>query len=170
MTSGGCTDVDGSARIRAMADEPSTTPAPDHAQPARCPWCSADLVDAAAATCVACGAILHAAEARSIPGVTEVDALAIARRPLSAQAPSFGSLLMGGVDTERPSPDQLPAIAPPGDAVRREMLRLEIDAERSKLEAEVGALEAEAALRRAEADALPPGHPRPEEPDPPASA
>jgi hypothetical protein len=152
MTSVRCRPPGEFDSIRAMADEPSPAPANPTPFPTRCPWCSAAL-ERAASPCPSCGAQPQGPEGQSIPGVTEIDPLAIQRRPLALETPSLGSLLMGGVDTERPTGAELPALALPDATVRREMLRLELDATRARLEAEADALAAEEALRRAEADA-----------------
>ena len=85
--------------------------------------------------------------------MTEIDPNAIRRAPLPLATPTLGSLLMGGVATERPNAAELEAVAAPDDAVRREMLLLEIEARRAELEHEANALAgemaAEEALRRA---------------------
>jgi hypothetical protein len=151
MTSGRCRPPGEFASIRAMADEPSPAPANPTPSLARCPWCSATL-ESAANPCPSCGAQPQGPEGQSIPGVTEIDPRAIQRRSLALETPSLGSLLMGGVDTERPTGADLPALALPDATVRREMLRLELDATRARLEAEADALAAEEALRRAEAN------------------
>ena len=129
----------------ARSDAPAPAP--------HCPWCSALLPDPAATRCPACGAALRGDDHTGIPGVTEIDPNAIRRAPLPLATPTLGSLLMGGVATERPSPAELEAVAAPDDAVRREMLHLEIEARRAELEHEAnalaGELAAEEALRRA---------------------
>jgi hypothetical protein len=81
-----------------------------------------------------------------IPGVTAVDSShrASATSPRRVQR-TFGSLFVGN-DDEIPPPSEaeLPALAPPDPDVRREMLRLELDARLAALQAEVTAMEAEA--------------------------
>jgi hypothetical protein len=83
-----------------------------------------------------------------IPGVTTVDPVMLA----AAAAPrkikrSLGSLLVGN-DDEIPPPSEaeMPALARPDADVRREILRLEMDAQLASLKAEVAARNAEAAL------------------------
>jgi hypothetical protein len=121
-------------------------------QESRCPWCAAEIAEPGAARCPACGATLHGDDRAGIPGVTELDPAVIRRPPPAPTPTSLGSLLMGGADTPRPGPDELPALAAPDDAVRLEMMRLELAAERAVLEHEVAGLEAEEAVRRAEAE------------------
>ncbi len=82
-------------------------------------------------------------ESVEIPGVTTFDAT---RRPLpgrKARMP-FGSLLPGDDDDlAPPSEADLKALERPGVDVRREMLRLELDARLAALQAEVAAIETE---------------------------
>ena len=103
-------------------------PPPDGAS--RCPWCSA-LLAAPAAACPSCGAHLVEDPALDIPGVTAVDPaiLALASRPRKPKR-TFGSLLIGDEAAEIPPPSQaeLPALAPPDAAVRREIRRMELEA------------------------------------------
>jgi hypothetical protein len=87
--------------------------------PNACPWCSAALPDPAVVRCPSCGAALTAAP----------------------DAPSE----IKGVTTLDPEADSL---ARPPDEVRREMLRLQIEAERADLTAETVALKADELARR----------------------
>jgi len=129
-----------------MADEaprqsqPEATPGP-----AICPWCSAVLPGPDAAVCPSCDAHLIDEQGVDIPGVTTVypGLLASAAAPRKVKR-TFGSLLVGE-DNEIPPPTEaeLPALAPPDADVRREMLRLELDARLASLQAEVKAIEAE---------------------------
>ncbi|HEX8939536.1 MAG TPA: hypothetical protein VF763_05175 [Candidatus Limnocylindrales bacterium] len=117
----------------------------------RCPWCSAVLTKAAATTCPACGATLvdsGDAAIDAVPGVTAVspDLEARARR---FELPRRRGLrgLFGGDDTpatEEPPPAPPSALAPPDPEVRREMLRLELEAAVANAQGEVAALQAEA--------------------------
>jgi len=121
-----------------------------------CPWCSGPLPSIDAAACPSCGARLVGDEGADIPGVTTVDPglRAVAAAPRKVKR-TFGSLLVGD-DNEVPPPSEaeMPALAPPDLEVRREMLRLELEARLRELRAEVQAIEAE---DRAEAAPPPPG-------------
>jgi hypothetical protein len=115
---------------------------PDLASALICPWCSAALKTGREETCPSCGASLHEAAESEVPGVTSVDHEAI----LKGRAPGQkGRGLIGWLSGEyeaEAAADTPESIAPPDEAVRREMLRLEL-----------AALEAEVQGRRAEADA-----------------
>lgn len=108
----------------------------------RCPWCSAELPSADLATCPTCKASLtgtSGGETSEIPGVTRVDLERLARRSFE-ERPKRGGLLnwiTGQSEDEfQPSQAELPALAPPSDDVKREMLRMELDAARAVAEAE----------------------------------
>jgi hypothetical protein len=146
-----------------VAEEPLAAPAAP-AAPA-CPWCSEPLPSIDAASCPSCGARLVGDEGVDIPGVTTVDpglrAAAAAPRKVKR---TFGSLLVGDDnDVPPPSEAEMPALAPPDLEVRREMLRLELEARLRGLRAEVQAIESEE-----RADAKHPagaeGRPHPEDP------
>ncbi len=117
--------------------EPITTPV--------CPWCSAALTEGAT-VCPSCGANLIADGDPDVPGVTAVDAASIIR---SRSAPKprgrLISWISGEYQSDVPSPAEAQAIAPPDPEVRREILRLELEAEVANLQAEANALRAEAA-------------------------
>jgi hypothetical protein len=126
-------------------------------EPARrghCPWCSRPVAKRAA-RCPSCGAALRdlsAAETSAIPGVTQVDPALGARRRIARPSRLIGWL--ANVDAE-PLPAPVPpptdavaaqrvldlgafgqaSVAPPSEAVRREMARLELEALRADLEA-----------------------------------
>jgi hypothetical protein len=123
------------------------TPRPE-ATVMRCPWCSTPLESLEDATCGACGATLHGDPEIEIPGVTAIDA-EHAAQAAQAAAPrkvrrSFGSLFVGRDDKiAPPSQAELPALAPPDTEVRREMLRLQLDAELADLAARAAAIAAE---------------------------
>lgn len=110
-----------------------------------CPWCSEPLPSIDAADCPSCGARLVGDESVDIPGVTTIDpglrGAAAAPRKVKR---TFGSLLVGD-DNEVPPPSEaeMPALAPPDLEVRREMLRLELEARLRGLRAEVQAIESE---------------------------
>lgn len=126
--------------------EPPEIPLPPPAEAeARCPWCSAPVADPDDVTCGSCGATLHGDATAEIPGVTEIDAIhassAIAPRKVRR---TFGALFVGGDEPiQEPSQAELPALAMPDAEVRREMLRLRLDAELADLTARVAAMAAE---------------------------
>jgi hypothetical protein len=106
-----------------------------------CPWCSAQLVTGREETCPSCGAALHEISESEVPGVTQVDIDAVlrARTPDGQRGRGLIGWLSGEYEPEA-APDTPESIAPPEEAVRREMLRLELAA----LEAEVQGRQAEA--------------------------
>jgi hypothetical protein len=115
----------------------------------RCMWCSAELPSDHETVCASCGATLIGdTEAQQVPGVTAIDAEAI----LSARTvkPRQRSRLLSWISGEYDGPDEAPAppgsLAPPPPAVRREMLRLELEAQVANLQAEAGAMAAEEAV------------------------
>lgn len=117
-----------------------------------CPWCSAVLPDAAAEKCPSCGAQLIRAPGseQSVPGVTALDPEAILRARSEAGR-SRGGIL--GFLTGRDLPESdLPAsptsLAPPDDKVRREMLRLQLEAEQADAVAETVALRSDMLAER----------------------
>lgn len=113
----------------------------DDAAP-RCPWCSAVLERADVATCPSCGAHLQEPTGVTVPGVTAIDSEALARRHSELRAPSGIVGMLSGEGTGVPSEAELPALAPPDEAVRREMLRMELDAKLATLTAEAHAVAA----------------------------
>ena len=137
--------------------DPTTGGGPDpEAQEPRCPWCSTAL-PAGSETCPNCGAAVtpaaHAADDAAIPGVTSVDPITAARKPIN-RPNRIVSWLAGDLDP-LPDPDPLLALgmapsaastpalggagpdsyAPPSAEVRREMARLELEAIKAELEA-----------------------------------
>jgi hypothetical protein len=126
-----------------------------------CPWCSAALPAVAAAVCPSCEARLVDTSDVDIPGVTAVDPvlLAAAAAPRKVKR-TFGSLLVGN-DDEIPPPSEaeMPALARPDADVRREILRLEMEARLASLKAEVASRNAEGAA--AVANGAPPEPPEP---------
>lgn len=113
----------------------------------RCPWCSAALPAPDVERCPSCGATLTSATGTEpqLPGVTTLDAEAIlrARSEVSRPRSRILSFISGEVAVETGSPADAGSIAPPSDEVRREMLRLQIEAERADLEAETVALKSD---------------------------
>jgi hypothetical protein len=121
----------------------------ESAAAARCPWCSALLPSDHETTCPSCGATLIGDGDASVPGLTAIDAVAILRTARTAKAKPR-SRLLGWISGEYDEgPDEAPppgSLAPPPDAVRREMLRLELEAQIANAEAETNAMTADAAL------------------------
>ena len=114
----------------------------------RCMWCSAELPSASEVACPSCGATLIEEADNQVPGVTAIDAEAIIRNAREAK-PKQRSRLMSWISGEY-SEDEKPAppgsLSPPPPDVRREMLRLELEARVANLQAEAGAIAAEAAV------------------------
>ncbi len=113
----------------------------------RCPWCSAALPAPDVERCPACGATLTSATGTEpqLPGVTTLDAEAIIRGRSEVPRPRnrILSFITGEVAVEAGDPAEAASFAPPSDDVRREMLRLKIEAERADLEAETVALKSD---------------------------
>ncbi len=123
-------------------------PGADH--PPVCPWCSAELPSADAERCPSCGASLGEAAPDDVPGLTRVDHEALLKA--RAGAPRSRGLLgwLSGDYQGDAEPGTPATVEPPSNAVRREMLRMELEA----LQAELRAREAEAL---AESGAVPAG-------------
>jgi hypothetical protein len=134
-------------------------------------WCSAVLPDAHAETCPSCGATLVGEADAALPGLTAIDADAILRNTRTAAKPKRPGRLLGWISGEYEGDDRgtvAPpgSLAPPPEAVRREMLRLELQAQVANAQAEVEALAADAAIEAA-ASGRPPAPVSPESVDPP---
>jgi hypothetical protein len=144
-------------------DPPEISLPPPAAPGARCPWCSAPIAGPDDVTCSVCGAALQGDAAIEIPGLTAIDG----QHAWRAAAPrkvrrTFGALFVGGDDEIRPpSAAELPALAMPDADVRREMLRLQLDAELADLTARAAALAAE---RGIQVPAEPDPEPQPDAP------
>jgi hypothetical protein len=109
-----------------------------------CSWCSTEVADGVA-QCPNCGANLVPDGDPNVPGVTAVDAASIIRSKSTAQPRNrLLSWISGEYEADLPSKAEAQAIAPPDDEVRREILRLELEAEVANLQAEADALRAEA--------------------------
>jgi hypothetical protein len=116
--------------VAASAESPEAPPA------RRCPWCSELLPADATAQCPHCHASLLAEGETRLPGLTEVEApSAVKARRIesSGRRSRLLSWISGEIDDEdlapvslRPSDD---AFAPPPRDVRREMLRLQLEAD-----------------------------------------
>jgi hypothetical protein len=101
-----------------------------------------------------------------VPGLTAIDAEAIvraARQPVVQRRSRLLSWISGEYDTGDDTPPPPGSVAPPDLDVRREMLRLELEAEVANLQAEAGLVMAEAELEAREkglpAEAAPVGEP-----------
>ena len=130
-----------------MLDEATTggsTPAP------RCNWCSAPLPSDHETVCSSCGATLLGDGDTSVPGLTAIDAEAILRHARAAKVKPRSRLLgwiSGDYDDGTGGTTAAPgSLAPPPANVRREMLRLELEAQVANAQAEVGSMAADAAL------------------------
>ena len=109
-----------------------------------CPWCSTALTPDAT-TCPSCGANLVADGDPNVPGVTAIDAASLVRSKTTPQPRSrLLSWISGEYQADLPSKAEAQAIAPPDDEVRREILRLELQAHVANLQAEADAIRAEA--------------------------
>lgn len=141
--------------IRAMVDE---TQAEGGSAASICPWCSASHTGSPE-NCPSCGATLSGdvVPDGSLPGLTAIDAAAIVRATQSIPRPRSRILswISGEYPDEEGSPAEAGALAPPDPEVRREILRLELEAEVAHLQAEAGALMAEAAAEGHTAGATP---------------
>jgi hypothetical protein len=131
-----------------MADEMTTG---GGAAAFHCPWCSATLPADALDTCPSCGATLTSAPEAALPGVTAIDHEAILRATREPARPQRSRLLswLSGDYVEDSTPADTAthgAIAPPDPAVKREILRLEIEAELADRQAEADSIMADAAV------------------------
>lgn len=110
-----------------------------------CPWCSAPRPDPTAENCASCGAHLVGAAEEALPGLTAVDPVAIVRSKQAVRQRSrLLSWLSGDDGDDVFTPAEGQALAPPDLDVRREMIRLELEAAVAALQAENDALLAEA--------------------------
>ena len=111
-----------------------------------CPWCSAPLPDPTVERCPSCDAVLTSATAEGdIRGVTTLDPEAILRARADVARPRnrILSFITGEVGADTGAPTNPESLAPPPDEVRREMLRLQLEAERADLTAETVALKSD---------------------------
>jgi hypothetical protein len=112
-----------------------------------CPWCSATYTGDRD-TCPSCHAALAADPTAdsALPGLTAIDTAAIVRSKIPVARPR--NRLLSWISGEYPEASgpaaEAGALAPPDPAVRREMLRLELEAEVANLQAEADALLSEA--------------------------
>jgi hypothetical protein len=138
-------------------------------QTATCPWCSA-TVPVEAATCPSCGAQLRDAAEGEVLGVTAIDPAAVARIK-RVKAGRLVSWLGGDSTVDEESGGK---VEPPSDAVRREMLRIELAAIDVEIEAKRLAAEAQVTLEAEDAKAgrdgqAPPPEAAPSEADEPTT-
>jgi hypothetical protein len=114
-----------------------------------CMWCSAELPSDSETVCPSCGATLIGEGDSQVPGVTAIDAEAIVRGARAARTKPR-SRLMSWISGEYAEEGEEPAppgsLSPPPPEVRREMLRLELEAQVANLQAEAGVIAAEAAI------------------------
>jgi hypothetical protein len=133
----------------------------------RCPWCSAELprTRARSKTCPSCHANLAGDRDAQLPGLTAIDLEKLAfRRSTSPKRSRLMSWISGDLDYEDATEPVAPpgSLAPPPLEVRREMLRLEMDALIADLKGEADALAADEAVAQGatpaarEGDAGPP--------------
>jgi hypothetical protein len=128
-----------------MADELTTGAA---SAAFHCPWCSAELGSTDLETCPSCKATLTSTGEAALPGVTAIDHEALLRtsREPRPQRSRILSWLSGEYVEETPTPAEPQAIAPPDLQVRREILRLELEAEIADKQAEADSILADAAV------------------------
>lgn len=123
-----------------------------------CPWCSANY-SGDPDNCPSCGAALAVDPSTdpALPGLTAIDAAAIvrAKTPVARPRNRLLSWISGEYPDETPSATEAGALAPPDLDVRREMLRLELQAEVANLQAEADALLADADLEGGMLEAAP---------------
>jgi hypothetical protein len=122
----------------------ATAPAP------HCTWCSAELPSDHETVCPSCGATLLGDGEKQVPGLTAIDAEAILRNARAAKAKPRSRLLSwisGDYEADDAASRAAPgSLAPPPAAVRREMLRLELEAQVANAQAEVESMAADAAI------------------------
>lgn len=121
------------------ARSPRTPRSKPSGETATCPWCSA-TVPIEATTCPSCGAQLREAAEGDVLGVTQIDPSAVSR-VRRVKPRRLTSWLTGESPVEEENGGK---IEPPSEAVRREMLRIELAA----IDAELEAKAAQAAANR----------------------
>jgi hypothetical protein len=117
----------------------------------RCMWCSAELPSDSEVTCPSCGATLIGEGESLVPGVTAIDAQAIVRNTQAAKTKSRSRLMSwisGEYDEGPDGPSPPGSVSLPSPEVRREMLRLEIEAEVANLQAEAESIASENAVEQ----------------------
>ena len=151
-----------------MTDSPAgAAPGTDPTSSSRCPWCSAKVTPETA-ICPSCGAKLRDEADADIPGVTQLDPAATAPRPTPRSRGLIG-WLSGDFETTESDSDRA-GVEPPTDAVKQEMLRLEMEALRTELEAEAAERAAQGEPVVAEAEVADDAEPEQAAPGPDAPA
>ncbi len=111
-----------------------------------CPWCSATYTGEPE-RCPSCNATLSgdAAADPALPGLTAIDAAALARskEPARKSRSRLLSWISGDYPDDAPDTVDSGAVAPPDHAVRLEILRLELAAQVASLQAEADAMRAD---------------------------
>jgi hypothetical protein len=123
-----------------------------------CNWCSAPLPSDHEETCPSCGATLLGDGDTSVPGLTAIDAEAILRSARAQKAKPRSRLLgwiSGEYDDDGSTTAAPGSLAPPPADVRREMLRLELEAQVANAQAEVEAMAADDAVEHGRSLATP---------------
>jgi hypothetical protein len=147
-----------------MADDPRPG---DEPLASVCPWCSATF-EGEPENCPSCGATLvgDAGADPALPGLTAIDAAAIvrAKEPVKRPRSRLLSWISGEYPEDLSTAAEAGALAPPDADVRREMLRLELEATVANLQAESDAILAEAAAEGRPIDVT--ASPAAEGPDP----
>ncbi len=139
MTDWAIPDAAKGGTVSAMSEELLSGGGPMSDTDLVCPWCSATLPSADVERCPSCGAALKGPDA-AVPGVTQIDVDAILKSRSPTQKPrGLIGWLSGEYDDGKPATPPPGTLEPPDEAVRREMLRLELAA----LEAEVLARQVE---------------------------
>jgi ribosomal protein L40E len=108
-----------------------------------CPWCSA-AVPIDASKCPSCGAALRDAADGDVAGVTQVDVAATSR--LARMKPPGRIAMWLGAERTTDNPALAGKIEPPSEEVRKEMLRLELEAIEAEIASKNAQLEAERSL------------------------
>ena len=132
-----------------MLDETAGVSAPAP----RCMWCSAELPSANETTCPSCGATLIGDGDAQVPGLTAIDADAILRNARAVQAKPRSRLMSwisGEFDESEGTPAPPGSLSPPSVAERREMLRLELEAQVANAQAEAEAMHADAVVEESD--------------------
>jgi hypothetical protein len=93
-----------------------------------CPWCSTPIPSTSAA-CPKCHALVEGATITDIPGVTSVDPNATLGVPDEGMVPDVIDPLALIRAGNQPDPREAAAVAPPSDAVRLEMRKMELEAQ-----------------------------------------
>jgi hypothetical protein len=115
-----------------------------------CPWCSSPLGPADTETCSSCGATLRSEAEANLPGLTAIDPLAVLEGTKEPRRPKnrWVAWLTGDDIDEaaNASPGSAEALSPPPLEVRREILRLEVEAALTQRAAEVESLATDEAV------------------------